>query len=692
MLHQFFQGSECTHASLSIPQCGSRAIQPKVMIHHWLFRLMLVLLIFPAFQSAHSNALDFDGTNDYLEIPYTNGNAYDFDSNLFTVELWIRPKSDTASDNPLLAVISSTFDGLLISSNTTNGISVEVRLGLGAGDVAYLDYATDLADGNWHHVAVVRDTGNVFRLYVDGDLKDTDTLTPSDTSIDIVGNPARIGVSTVPATGALGSVYYEGRFDELRVWWEARTQTEIQNNMYGRLTGTEANLRVYYNFNQGVANEINVISTVLDSASSPLSENASIKNFAMANHFSNFVEEPHFLSTNSNVLDFDGTNDCVQAPGSGTSAFNVGTSDFTIETWLKSTVTGASQVLVVARNTNTGVGKRYALFIASTNQAGLYINLGNGEAATLYSTTDVTDESWHHVAVVRKSIRTVELYVDGVLEDSDTIIGTNEDSVIINQDVTIGCGHYPSPATPVDFLTGQMDELRIWHEARTQSQISGYKNRELHGNETNLEAYYKSNQGTAGANNTAISSVVDAINSPAQNASLNNFTLNGHVSNFVPGGYLLYSPTSVSIISVVLESVSVDELLSSLDGKELELLLSSYDQSRADNSSGSDRSKLIDELTELLDPDSDGKVAIFKWSTLEELGTVGFYIDRKDADGSRWMRINSDLLPGLIDAPLGGECLYADPGALPGVDYLYKLAEQEVWGSQREYGPYPLGY
>ncbi|OOZ35887.1 hypothetical protein, partial [Solemya elarraichensis gill symbiont] len=231
-----------------------------------------------------------------------------------------------------------------------------------------------------------------------------------------------------------------------------------------------------------------------------------------------------------------------------------------------------------------------------------------------------------------------------------------------------------------------------WHEARTQSQISGYKNRELHGNETNLEAYYKFNQGTVGGNNTAISSVVDAINSPAQDASLNNFTLIGLISNFVTGGYLLYSPTSVSITNVVLESVFVDELLSSLDDNELEVLLSSYGKNRADDSSSSDRDERIDELAELLDQDQDGRVAIFKWSTLEELGTVGFYIDRKDADGSRWMRVNNDLLPGLIDAPLGGEYLYADPGALPGVDYLYKLTEQEVWGSTREYGPYQLNY
>ncbi|OOZ42720.1 LamG domain-containing protein [Solemya elarraichensis gill symbiont] len=287
------------HSEQSASLGSKEAFRVSAIFHHWRFRLLLIVLIFPAFQSAHSNALDFDGTNDYLEVAYADGNAYDFGFSLFTVEFWIRPESDTSNDNPLLAVISSTLDGLLISSNTTNGISVEVRLGLGAGDVATLAYATDLADGHWHHVAVVRDTGNAFRLYVDGDLKDSDTLSPSDTSIDIVDYPARIGVSTHPGTGALGSVYYEGRLDELRVWWEARTQTEIQNNMYGRLSGVESNLEVYYNFNQGVANEPNVISTVLDSATFRLSEHASIENFAMANTFSNFVEESQFLSTNS---------------------------------------------------------------------------------------------------------------------------------------------------------------------------------------------------------------------------------------------------------------------------------------------------------------------------------------------------------------------------------------------------------
>jgi hypothetical protein len=48
------------------------------------------------------------------------------------------------------------------------------------------------------------------------------------------------------------------------------------------------------------------------------------------------------------------------------------------------------------------------------------------------------------------------------------------------------------------------------------------------------------------------------------------------------------------------------------------------------------------------------------------------------------------MLPGLVMAPMGGEYMLADPGALPGTEYLYRLIEQEATGSIREHGPYQV--
>ena len=83
---------------------------------------------------------------------------------------------------------------------------------------------------------------------------------------------------------------------------------------------------------------------------------------------------------------------------------------------------------------------------------------------------------------------------------------------------------------------------------------------------------------------------------------------------------------------------------------------------------------------------------MLSWSTLDEQGAVGFFVDRVVVGRHDWVRINDVLLPGMVDAPLGGEYLYADPDARTGVDYDYTLIEQEAWGGQREYGPFRLRY
>jgi len=59
------------------------------------------------------------------------------------------------------------------------------------------------------------------------------------------------------------SDFYNGELDELRVWNVARTQSEIQENMYARLTGAESGLIGYYNFNQGVPEGENLTVTNL---------------------------------------------------------------------------------------------------------------------------------------------------------------------------------------------------------------------------------------------------------------------------------------------------------------------------------------------------------------------------------------------------------------------------------------------
>ncbi len=152
-----------------------------------------------------------------------------------------------------------------------------------------------------------------------------------------------------------------------------------------------------------------------------------------------------------------------------------------------------------------------------------------------------------------------------------------------------------------------------------------------------------------------------------------------------------YDPTSAVITAVRIERMSVDQFLSAHEPAEVTALLDAYGVIDEGQSDGTGL-LVTEQLLERLDPDGDGSIALVRWSTLEEQGTIGFFVDRFEVGGDYWVRINNEMLPGLGDAPLGGEYQYFDSDALPGVDYHYRLIELEAWGSMREYGPYLLSY
>ena len=125
------------------------------------------------------------------------------------------------------------------------------------------------------------------------------------------------------------------------------------------------------------------------------------------------------------------------------------TADFLMEFWCKTDDDGA----VVTNWTSGSLGWEIvieggvAVFRASTN--------GSAIALTLTGSTNIADGAWHHVAVARVS-QTVTLYIDGTSEDSDTYSDSTYDTGA--NPVVIGA---EDSGTPVSFLTGIVDEIRI---------------------------------------------------------------------------------------------------------------------------------------------------------------------------------------------------------------------------------------
>jgi gliding motility-associated-like protein len=123
----------------------------------------------------------------------------------------------------------------------------------------------------------------------------------------------------------------------------------------------------------------------------------------------------------------------------------------------------------------------------------------------------------------------MKIYVDGVLKNSISsgAVANN----VSNIKVHIG-GAIHQVNTPIYLYKGELDEIRVWNVARTATQIQQSFITTLQGNESGLVAYYDFNQGTPAGNNTAITSIVNTVNS-ASNGTLTNFTKTGTTSNFI---------------------------------------------------------------------------------------------------------------------------------------------------------------
>lgn len=166
------------------------------------------------------------------------------------------------------------------------------------------------------------------------------------------------------------------------------------------------------------------------------------------------------------------------------------------------------------------------------------------------------------------------------------------------------------------------------------------------------------------------------------------FAINGEVEDY----QITYNPTLATVGSFDVKPKSVDSVLSALAGQNgdpaaLLALLAGWDPELAKRLEGADAETLAAALRHYLDPDGDGQVAVVRWDTLQEHGTVGFFAERAEGDG--WTRLNGGLLPGLIDAPQGGEYWLLDPDVTAGA-HRYRLVELEAWGSERLHGPWEL--
>ena len=182
------------------------------------------------------DAIRFDGVEDRAYIPKED--EYNWSNHQsFTIELWCLP----GEVPELLQVMighdtpGSTHWWMGTSSNTGTGVQGVPVFYLfdadreGSGVIGN----KNIHDGNWHHLAAVRDgnSGHTM-LYLDGELQ-ADSLRTY-TSNFVIDGPVQVANLYIDYTN---KYFYEGLLDEIAIYKQALTADEIRGHYRHGLTG-----------------------------------------------------------------------------------------------------------------------------------------------------------------------------------------------------------------------------------------------------------------------------------------------------------------------------------------------------------------------------------------------------------------------------------------------------------------------
>jgi alpha-tubulin suppressor-like RCC1 family protein len=162
-------------------------------------------------------------------------------SNQFTFEAWVNARA--AQCNTILsrgdgANLANTDFVLQVGSDGTNCGVMKVALMIGG---TWTTSASAVPLNAWTHVAVTWD-GLTNRFYLNGVL---DEAVAAPGPLYQSGSPLFIG-----RQGTVGTNYFEGTIDEVRVWNVVRSPSQIQGNLTGTLPSNSLGLVANWNFNE----------------------------------------------------------------------------------------------------------------------------------------------------------------------------------------------------------------------------------------------------------------------------------------------------------------------------------------------------------------------------------------------------------------------------------------------------------
>lgn len=395
----------------------------------------------------------------------------------FTFEAWIKP--ETANhDGDIITKSKENAGGTCYRFNVRDTDKLFVQYSNGSGETQIQTDNAVITAGTWQHVAVSCDVSEkACQFFVNGSPVAATNILSNANSVHDLSVPFTIGAGQL-ASGA--EKYFDGLIDDVRVWDKAKNETEICSDMaVGNITGSESNLVGYWTFD----------GTLGDASSN--GNSLSNNNSAVFN-----TDESTGSCTPSSYKSVDleaNSNHHLYRPDADLNGLDLA-GDMSIEAWVKweSTPSSGDGMVIVSKDEPSITANRQYLFKLENHSGTLDLELRlgfSGSSGSAIQAWTPTLGQWYHLAVTRnQSTGDVKFYVDGAQYGSTQTLST---ASLQNTTAPFAIGANFSGSTGVNILDGKVDDVRVWDDVRTATEIcSNMAIGSITGGESNLVGYY----------------------------------------------------------------------------------------------------------------------------------------------------------------------------------------------------------
>lgn len=470
------------------------------------------ILLRNSIPNSHSLDLEKDSSQ-YASIADASQTGLDITGNL-SWECWIKPESLPAASG-YMALVGKDNGSTQRSWQTyiyNNAGTYELHTIISDNAGHYDDYGVpiNLVAGLATHLAGTITPGNAsattFEFFQNGISKGNGTSAISNNISAIANTSAAFSIGA----RADGSLPYDGLIDEVRIWDDIRTATEIHDNIFNDVTG-QSNLQGYWKLNNNYLDATANNNDLTASGSPVFSEDVSFPEYRALNPVplasTTLAEDENlqgYWRLNDNALDeTDNDNDLSSSgsPSYATGKFDKAidlergssqylyitdanqtgldiSGDVSFTLWVKlealPSVNGGDEVLI--SKYDTGATQRSYLLYCQSAADNLTVNVspietGSGSIgvtkANFFDSDDVGN--FVHVAVtVDISTGEVKMYKNG------SPVHTGSDDAIVS--VYNGTAHFAIGAkfnngTANDFFDGLVDDVAIFNRILTAREI-----------------------------------------------------------------------------------------------------------------------------------------------------------------------------------------------------------------------------